>query len=898
MGKLFQINYLLTFISLFLLIGVGYSQDKKAMKMAKEADQLMFNNNFGDAKEIYQELVSKYPENRDFNFYLGLTYFKSQVEVEKGLEYLDKGLELSKVDTIGENLLYYAKTLHFMDRFEEAMVYYNHFKDFVFHTTKSTKLKDEVYRSIEMCNNGIRLTYESPGESAQVDNLGEKVNTEYPEYAPILNNDEDLMFMTSRRPESSKGKLYDDNLTFEDIYYTQKNEDGSWSEAENIDKVKDIYAKKINTKTHDATITISPDGNTLYIYHKNDIWKSTRNDKGKWSEPVRMNNNINLGEVNPSVFISYDQQELYIVSIAEGSFGGKDIFVAHKTEDGEWSEPENLGLNINTEFDEDAPFLTSDGKTLFFSSKGHNSIGGYDIFKSERQADGSWGEVENLGFPINSGGDDIFYIQNTKGEKAYFSSLRPGSYGYMDIYGALLECKSIPNTEIRGYAMLGKQQLPASGSVEIFDQENGSSLGIYQINPHTGEYKLILPPEKTYNLKLNLDNYQTERLHEEEFTLPKQCEEFQLFQSVNVQMLVDSLNQPYASEAHFRNAFFNIKDSIQINTTVSAVPENEITTDKNDGKPLNGLFGELNHNQFLNAENVKIMLVRENEIVRTNTTNQRGEFAFEKISPDELSLLIDVEDAKLSYFGDGIDNVKNDVLIKGSIQGYMIKDSVYSLKGINVYFIDQNKKIINATLTDENGNFELSAIPSDPESIQMVNENLSFVYSLNVDNTSILYSAYVKTLNPDDMGEFYTEYIDIINIEQQAPMLGQDFADILFDFDKYVLRDTSKKILDRLYDFMSSNPNIKLKLDGHTDWIGTDDYNMNLSDNRSNSAYKYLSSKGISTARMTTFAYGESQPKVPNANPDGSDNPNNRQLNRRVEIQVDIPGLASLTLFM
>ena len=212
------------------------------------------------------------------------------------------------------------------------------------------------------------------GEVVNIINLGKGVNSEYNEYVPLVSSDEELLIFTSRRkhddlPLDPYGEPY------EDVYYSKNETDGhKWGNAKLIEG-------EVNTKSHDACVGLSPDGNTMYVFRTNknlvagDLYESLFKD-GRWTTPIRMSNNINNYEsIEPSASISLDGSTFYFSSNREGGFGGFDIYRVVRLPNGEWSLPLNLGAKINTPFDEDAPFIHPDGRTLYFSSKGHKNMG-------------------------------------------------------------------------------------------------------------------------------------------------------------------------------------------------------------------------------------------------------------------------------------------------------------------------------------------------------------------------------------------------------------------------------------------------------------------------------------------------------------------------------------------
>jgi len=192
----------------------------------------------------------------------------------------------------------------------------------------------------------------------------------------------------------------------------------SWIKATNI-------GPSLNTKRHDATVGLSPDGQQIIIYKEGDLFYSSSNGNN-WNEPVAFTKQINSKFWEPSASISADNKAIYFTSDRKEGFGGSDIWMIKKLPDGEWGIAQNLGSSVNTKYDEDAPFIHPDNKTLYYSSMGHNTMGGYDIFKSTLNIDNSWSPPVNMNYPINTTGDDIYLVLTGDGKHGYFSSFRKG----------------------------------------------------------------------------------------------------------------------------------------------------------------------------------------------------------------------------------------------------------------------------------------------------------------------------------------------------------------------------------------------------------------------------------------------------------------------------------------
>ena len=270
---------------------------------------------------------------------------------------------------------------------------------------------------------------------AKITNIGAPINTSGSEYTPVFPSNESFMVYTYRGEKSMGGKQILPNkvdekngVYFEDIMISYKNERNNWGEP--------IPINNINTNGHDAVVHISHDGQKLFIYRNvgvgsGDIFMS-KLDGANWTVPEKIKG-INSNFWEGSVCLFPDEKTICFSSERQGGVGGRDLYYAKLQPDGTWGDVKNFGPEINTKFDEDAPFIHSDGKTLFFSSNGHNTIGGYDIFRSELK-NGSWTTPYNVGKPVNTSQDDKFYIVSSDGQRGYYSSEKKDGFGQQDIY--------------------------------------------------------------------------------------------------------------------------------------------------------------------------------------------------------------------------------------------------------------------------------------------------------------------------------------------------------------------------------------------------------------------------------------------------------------------------------
>ena len=340
---------------------------------------------------------------------------------------------------------------------------------------------------------------------------------------PIISADETELIFTSRR--KGTGGLTDPyGSYFEDIY-TSKLINGKWSAPTGM-------GENINTETHDAGVSLSVDGNTLFIYRTNkeqtggDLYFLSMVEE-KWSKPDKLaslvtslsagDEGINTDYIEPSATMSADGNTLYFSSTRPGGFGGKDIYRCIKLPDDQWSLAVNLGPTINTAQDEDAPFIHPDGRSLYFSSKGHDNMGGYDIFKttldpSDPLVQGFvlWSEPQNLGSPVNSVADDIYFVLSATGRAGYFSSNRADGMGYgSDIYKAAMALAEPVMIVIKGKVTGIDSQEAVRAKITVIDQESHQLQGLYKSHDFNGKYVMALSPKRRYKMMVEAEGFHT-----------------------------------------------------------------------------------------------------------------------------------------------------------------------------------------------------------------------------------------------------------------------------------------------------------------------------------------------------------------------------------------------------
>jgi outer membrane protein OmpA-like peptidoglycan-associated protein len=405
----------------FLSLSDSYGQNEK--RLIKEAEDNLAKGDKKNALVFFLKAYEKNPENAETNFQIGKLYLDG-IYKGRSLKYFEKSFAI-KPTVHPEINKYLAESYHYNMMFDKAIEQYelakkNLHKDHEFHK--------RVDRKIYECNTGKELV--AHPIDAKVENVGNVINSSSPDFAPVISADESVLIFTSRREGSTGGEVDEEGEFHEDIYISEK-VNGVWSSPANI-------GTNINTNGHDASVGLSADGRELFTYDgdgRGDIKYCKLKRDSSWSKPFLMSGNINTKAGETSICISPDGKTVFFTSDREGGHGGLDIYMSHLDKKGEWQKAVNLGTTINTAEDEDGVFMDLDGKTLYFSSEAHKGMGGFDIFKSVFDSTKSaWTEPENLGYPINTADDDIYFVLSGDGKHGYYASVREDGFGEKDIY--------------------------------------------------------------------------------------------------------------------------------------------------------------------------------------------------------------------------------------------------------------------------------------------------------------------------------------------------------------------------------------------------------------------------------------------------------------------------------
>jgi outer membrane protein OmpA-like peptidoglycan-associated protein len=535
---------LFLFLFFYCIFNSLFSQGDKSeyREHFSQGNLLILEQNYPLALKHFLDAYRIDSTNANINYKLGFCYLQSATEKSKALPFLEKAIknvshnydEMEPREKKAPENVYYLLGVAYRlaNKFNESTTYFNKFKDIV--GDKNKELTTELEKQVE--TNFTAIEFSKDTAVVTIINLGDSVNSSYPEYSPVVSADESTLIFTSRRPGSTGNDKTDSDMFFEDIYFCTKKENGTWSSPRSI-------GANINTNDNEADIGLSADGQMLFVYrgvNGGDIYYSVLEGE-TWGTLIALNANINSKAWETHATLSIDGNTLYFVSDRkEGGFGGRDIWRCVKLPNGQWSMPLNLGPTINTAYDEDAPFIHPDGVTLFFSSTGHKNMGGFDIFKSIKDDDGKWSVPENLKAPINTTDDDIFYVQSVDGKRGYFSSVRAGGKGEKDLYMINYEQSIVePLALIKGYLTFdGTSKVPSNVQIMATDMESGLIVQDVKPNSITGKYILILNPGnegKTYTLSFEAEGYQPIN---ETITIPANAS----YQEINKELSLKVIN--------------------------------------------------------------------------------------------------------------------------------------------------------------------------------------------------------------------------------------------------------------------------------------------------------------------------------------------------------------------
>ncbi len=464
-----------------------------------EAESWILFEDYKEALPLYLQLLGVYPTNANFKYRIGQCYINTPGEKEKAMSYLEDAVKdidpkyregKFKEEGAPYDAYYYlANAYRINNQLDKALETYEIFRK---------NLDPEIYDTtivnlqIESCLNAKELI--KIPLFIKEKNLGNMINESTSEFNPVISDNEDLLVF-------SKSEAFYDAI----LYSSKVN--GVWTGPLNMNELLTVDKDLFPT-------SISKDGKDLYLYSSAEydgIIYSSRFENGKWLPIVKLNDNINTKFWESHATISHDNKKLYFTSNRKGTLGGLDIYVSTKDSSNNWGPAVNLGPVINTPYNEESPFLSTDDKTLFFSSRGHFNMGGYDIFYSTLLENGEWSIPLNVGYPLNSTDDDVFFKPINAGYEGYYAKDSPEGFGKQDIYRIEIFSDNHPRKFfVRGMVKIADLLSSIKDSVRIsaMNIKNPNQIVVVYSNPETGEYEFQVP-QGNYQVKFEGEGSET-----------------------------------------------------------------------------------------------------------------------------------------------------------------------------------------------------------------------------------------------------------------------------------------------------------------------------------------------------------------------------------------------------
>ncbi len=418
-----------------LIVQNGIAQSKEEKALSKEAKAYFSAEDYRTAYKKYEKLLSQNPEEVKYKYHLGVCMIYTSVNLYKAIEYLKEAEKNIDGKVITPWVYFYLGKAYVLNyEFQEALGYFKSFQEKV---KEKVLEKSNVAREIEMCENAERIMNSPPKAE-----ILEQVNAF------------ESSFLSEYKNLNEIRRLFTDTDPYKDIYNSN---------------ASDNY-------TYDAL-----DGEGQLMLKPSNAFFNSFVDYGK-------------DEIT-TIFVDKGLSNIYIPSYGQFEWSDKDIFIVKSMPDQNWSAHIRLGKTVNSDYDEDFPFVSGKGRVLFFSSKGFNSMGGYDIFKCTfDDSTNTWGAPENLGFPINSPYDDIVFAPDTTGSEAYFASYRDNlPLGQISVYKVKLEPDVVEFTIVDGKLIKNRTSQSSDIAITVFNLEDKTLVGVFKSNKANGEYAIALP---------------------------------------------------------------------------------------------------------------------------------------------------------------------------------------------------------------------------------------------------------------------------------------------------------------------------------------------------------------------------------------------------------------------
>jgi tetratricopeptide (TPR) repeat protein len=480
-------------------------------------------SNMRGALTLYREILASEPENSTALYWTARCHYHLK-RYDLAKEYLERAVALNP-NVQGDINLFFGKIYHRLAELDLAIEAYDRFLELnegkqSFEVEEATRFVSECRYAKEMMQHPVPVV---------IRNMGPDVNSRFDEYAPSVTADGKKLLFTSRRSDATGGEIDEggDYKFYEDIYVTEYDiSEEEWTTAGGV-------SGAVNSPQYDAVLSVAPSGDEMFVYRNNansagDIFVSKYlGSNDEWMAPEKMPRPVNSSYFESSCSITADGKFFYFISERPEGLGQGDIYVSEKGSNGSWSKPKNLGKVVNTELDEKFVFIHPNGKTLFFASDGHQTMGSYDIFRSEF-VNGQWSIPVNLGYPINTVNEESTFSLRGDNQRLYIAAEYVDALGERDLY----------EVDITAYKLLSEGYDKSSYGTVIFTVEDASQKRVkgadVVILLDTGSDREIAraKTDKLGRVRINLPGGVTYRI---QVTSGRQAEESKLAVTMNEQ---------------------------------------------------------------------------------------------------------------------------------------------------------------------------------------------------------------------------------------------------------------------------------------------------------------------------------------------------------------------------
>lgn len=480
-----------------MLLGTSYSYAQnltgKNLKRYKQAYEYAEDSNNRKAINMLQQIYKSNPDDIDVNFNLGLCYLNMSGNPDSALFFLNRTWQLDTdtewTEGKSELKMAMARVKQLKYDYDAALEIYNEVEK-----NDTQKLfAQHIARERFICANA--KTMMSNPVRLEVHKLNSSVNSGSNDYRPLVSHDQHTLVFTSRRRNDVETR-FDDGQSEEHTYMAEVNADGSWSKAVSLDGVFSSKGQETATCLCDSELYLVRDGN-IYVSLKDSA-------SGEWTKARKLGSPVNSRYEERYAFVTEDGNEMYFSSNRPGGCGGFDIYRSYRLPNGEWGVPKNLGPVVNSEFDEDAPVMHPTKNILYFSSNGHNTMGGFDIFYTlESLSDSTYEAVQNIGYPINTPDDDLYFVPTAQKDMAYYASINWNGTGDeftgYDLYEVEYEEPEVNRLVI----ISGKVESQNMASVQLTASLDGEPFGRYIPNVNTGKFVIIVEEGAQYDITVD-----------------------------------------------------------------------------------------------------------------------------------------------------------------------------------------------------------------------------------------------------------------------------------------------------------------------------------------------------------------------------------------------------------